>query len=129
MSKLHLHAVTVNHVPERHGSVCIGATMLFFISVHGISPNSKRNVVLESIVNIFLVLNKDRTKIRHATSELCKHMFGNMHQERREFTCSEFSIIVDKQNIRIKLKFQSNLDATKDSATGHQEKTQEFFPF
>ena len=53
-------------------------------------------------------------------------MFSNVRQEIGEFTCSEFSIIVDKQNRRIKLNFQSNLDVTKDSVTGYQETIQEF---
>ena len=49
-----------------------------------------------------------------------------MRQERREFACSEFSLVFDKQNRRIKLNFQSNLDVTKDSASGYQETMQEF---
>ena len=73
-----------------------------------------------------MVLNKDVTKARHATSELSEHMFGNLLQERREFTCSEFSTIVDKQNRRIALNFKSNLCVTKDSVTGYQETLQEF---
>ena len=44
-----------------------------------------------------------------------------MRHERREFTCNEFSIIVDNCNRRIKLNFQSNLDVTKDSVSGYQE--------
>ena len=96
MSKLHLHSVNAKHVPERHRSVHIGVAMLFFMSIDGISPISKSNMVLESIPNISLVLNKDITKIRHATLELCEHGFGNMRQEISEFTCSEFSIICEK---------------------------------
>ena len=70
ISKLHFHTVNEKFVPERRRSVCIGVTMLFFVSIDGISPISKRNMVLESIATIFLVLNIDATKIRHATSEL-----------------------------------------------------------
>ena len=99
--------------------------MLFFVSIDCINHISKRNVVLESIANIFLVLNKHVTKIRHETSELCEHMFANMRQDRIDFTCSKFIIIVDKQKRRIKLNFKSNLDVTKDSVTGYQEILQE----
>ena len=74
MSKLHLYAVNAKCVRARHGLVCIGVTMLFFISIDGIIPISNRNMVLESIANIFLFLNKDATKIRHATYELCEHV-------------------------------------------------------
>ena len=126
MSKLHLHAMNSSHVTAKHRSVCISATMLFFITIEGISPISKRNMVLESIANVFLVLNKSVTKVRHTTSELCEHMFGNMRQERREFTCSEFSNVIDRQNRRIKLNFRSGLSVTKDNVTGCQETMQEF---
>ena len=59
ISKLHLCVENANHVTARQRSACVCVTILFFISIDGISPISKRNVVLDSIANIFLVLNKD----------------------------------------------------------------------
>jgi len=126
MSRLHLHAINSTYVPAKHRSVYIITTMLFFISIDGINPITKRNMILESIANVFLILNKDIKKIRHTTSELCEHMFGNIRQERREFTCSEFCSIIDKQNRRIALNFKSGLSVTKDSVSGYQETLQEF---
>ena len=83
MSKLYLDAVNAKHILVRHRSVYIITTMLFFLSIDRISSISRRNVVLELIANIFLVLNKDITKIQHTTSELCKHILSNIYQERR----------------------------------------------
>ena len=57
MNKLHLYAVNAKHMSARHVVMCVGVSMLFFISIDVISPISKRNMVLESIANIFLVLN------------------------------------------------------------------------
>ena len=53
MSKLHLHAVNEKHALARHRSAHIGVNVLLLISIDGISPISKKNVVLQSIGNIF----------------------------------------------------------------------------
>ena len=63
ISKLHLHTINSTYVLAKHRLVYIITTMLFFISIDRISSISKRNMILESISNIFLILNKDIKKI------------------------------------------------------------------
>ena len=75
----------------------------------------------------YAVLRNDIAKIRHTTSEPCEHMFGNIRQADREFTCSEFSNHVDKQNRRFNLTFRSDLRMAKDDALrGYQETFSDF---
>ena len=101
--------------------------MIYFTTIEGINPIALRNMVLESMCNMFLSLRSDITKIRYCTSELCEHMFGNMRQEKREFTCSELSDFVDKQNRRIRINFQSGIKVSNDDRlSGYQETLAEF---
>ena len=73
------------------------------------------------------VLRNDIAKIRYCTSEPCEHMFGNIRQGDREFTCSEFSNHVDKQNRRFNLTFKSDLHMAKDDTLrGYQETFSDF---
>ena len=54
-------------------------------------------------------------------------MFGNIRQSDREFTCSDFSNQVDKQNRRIDLTFKSDLKVSKeDGLSGCQETCSDF---
>ena len=63
----------------------------------------------------------------HCTSEPCEHVFGNTRQSDREFTCSDFSNQVDKQNRRIDLTFKSDLKVSKeDGLSGYQETYSDF---
>ena len=63
----------------------------------------------------------------HCTSEPCEHVFGNIRQGDREFTCSDFSNHVDKQNRRFELTHNSDLSMAKeDTLRGYQETFSEF---
>ena len=53
-------------------------------------------------------------------------MFGNIRQETREFTCSDFLNVVDKQNRKIKLNFQSNIKVSNEHLSDYQESFTEF---
>ena len=90
--------------------------MLYFTVIEGIGPITQRNMVLESICNMFLSLRSAVTKIRYCTYESCEHMFGNMRQEKIEFTYSEFLDFADKQNRRIRLNFQSDIKVSNDDS-------------
>ena len=94
-SKPHLYAINALYIPIKHRAFYLGITVIYFTTIDGINPITKCNIVLESISNIFLYLRSYITKIWYCTLELCKHMFGNMRQEKREFICSEFSDFVD----------------------------------
>jgi len=126
-SKLHLYAINVLYVPAKHRCFYLSTSMIYFTTIKGINPITQCNMVLESICNMFLSLRSNITKIRYYTSKLCKHMFGNIWQEKREFTCSELSDFVDKQNRRIRLNFQSGIKVSNDdSLSGYQEILAEF---
>ena len=125
-SKLHLHAVNAKNVPAKHRAYYLCITFLYFLSIDGINIITKRNMILESIANIFLCMRSDISKVRHCTSEISEHMFGNIRQEYREFTCSEFSNITDKQNRRLRLAFAGDLKVSDDEAKGYQESLAEF---
>ena len=71
-------------------------------------------MILESISNIFLYMRSDISKLQHCTSELCKHMVGNIRQKCQEFTYSDFFNITDKQNRRLRLAFAGNLKVSGD---------------
>jgi hypothetical protein len=54
-------------------------------------------------------------------------MFGNIRQGDREFTCSDFSNHVDKQNRKFELTFKSDLSVAKeDTLRGYQETFSDF---
>ena len=54
-------------------------------------------------------------------------MFGNIRQGDREFTCSDFSNHVDKQNRKFDLTFKSDLTMAKeDTLRGYQETFSDF---
>lgn len=120
-AKLHLCSVNALNVLSKHIAYFLGVTMMCFTTIDGISNISKRNMVLESVCNIFLCLRSDITKLRCCTSELCEHIFGNTRQENRKFTCSDFSNVADKQNRRIKINFKSDIKVTDEDLKGYQE--------
>ena len=80
MMKVYLHAVNALHMHAKHLNMNSCLTMMWFTSISGISSSPKRSVTLETIVNVFLVLRSDITKLRHTTSELFEHAFGNTRQ-------------------------------------------------
>ena len=122
MMKLHLHAVNALYVPANHRAMCSCAAIVGFTTVTGISTMPKRNMASETIGNAFLVLRSGITKLRHTTSESCEHAFGNMRKGQREFACSEFSNLMDKQNRRLNLCFKSKLKTSReDSISGWHE--------
>ena len=125
-SKLHLHTVNALNVPSKHRAYYLCISMMFFVTIQGINPVSKRNMVLESICNIFLCLQSDIKKVCYCTSKLCEYMFGNIRQKTREFTCSDFLNVVDKQNRKIKLNFQSNIKVSNEHLSDYQESFTEF---
>ena len=57
----------------------------------------QRNIELEYLCDVSLVLIGDMQKLRCCVSESCEHVFGNMHQTVREFASSIFLDEIDKQ--------------------------------
>ena len=53
-SRLHLHAINAVNVPSKHRAMCLGLSMFWFTSIWGINQIPKRNLIMESIGNVFL---------------------------------------------------------------------------
>lgn len=66
--KLHLHAVNGRTVPGLHRALYLWVSMLWFISLEGVNITPKRNLVTETISNMFLSLRSMLQ--RHATLQL-----------------------------------------------------------
>jgi len=69
-------------------------TLVWITSITGIYDTPKRNILLESISNMFLVLNNLITSLRDCSSEPAEHNFRILRQHVREFTiCQLFSLL------------------------------------
>ena len=53
-SRLHLHAVNGINIPAKHRAMYLGMSMFWFASIWGINFTPKRNLMIESIGNMFL---------------------------------------------------------------------------
>ncbi len=93
--------------------------MLFFTSTSGISMTSKRNIVSETIGNLFLILQKNIKKVRHCTSETSEHVFGNMRMGNREFSVGDFCLLAEKEVRRMKTMFEGDLSPSKTANRGY----------
>ncbi len=120
--KLHLHAVNGRHVPATHRALYLAMSMLWFTTIKGIHITPRRNFVSESISNTFITLRDDVTKVRDTTTEGLEHGFADARKgPTREFTCSEFSVHVEKQNRRMEMLHQGDLRASKEVQKGYLE--------
>ena len=52
--RLHLFAVNAPNVPAKHQAMYLGLSMLWFTSIRGINQIPKRNIIMETIGNMFL---------------------------------------------------------------------------
>lgn len=53
-SRLHLYAVNALNIPSKHRAMYLGLSMFWFTSIWGINSIPKRNLIMESIGNMFL---------------------------------------------------------------------------
>ena len=76
--KLHLNYVNGLIVPAKHRALYLWTSMIWFTTLGGLIIIPKRNLVSETISNIFLVLRYDVLKCCICTSDPAEHSFGNM---------------------------------------------------
>ena len=75
--KLHLYSVNGLIVPAKHIAIYLWTSMILFTTLGGVNITPKRNLVSETISNIFLVLRSDVLKCCMFKSEPEEHGFGN----------------------------------------------------
>ena len=117
--KMHLLAVNARNIPAKHRALYLWTSMVWFTTLSGVHMTSKRNLVSETVANMFLVLRSDISKPRHCTSEPAEHTFGNMRQAQREFSCSDFASLVEKEQRRMNLLFEGDLMPTREAKKGY----------
>jgi hypothetical protein len=119
MMSLHLHSVNGTLLPAKHRALYLFTSMIFFTSTSGVSMTSKRNLVSETIGNLFLSLQKNIKKVHHCTSEPSEHTFGNMRMDNREFSIGDFCLLAEKEARRMKTMFDGDLSPSKTANKGY----------
>ena len=64
--------------------------------------------------------------IRFTSSEPAEHGFGNMRRIAREFSCSDFVTLDEKEISRMNQMFKGKLKATRDAGSGYFETHQDY---
>jgi hypothetical protein len=122
MMRLHLHSVNGGGVPPKHRSLYLYSLKLFFTSFSGISMTPKRNMVSETIANLFLTLRVNVKKISHCTSEPSEHGSGNMRKSNRGFTVADFCVLAEKEKRRMNAMFEGDLSPSQRTNKGYTAK-------
>ena len=116
--RLHLYAVNCQSVPAKHRALYLWISMLWFTSLSGVNITPKRNLVSETIANIFLVLRADVSKCRYCTSEPAEHGFGNIRRICQEFSCSDFVSLAEKETRNMNEMFKININPSQEPGSG-----------
>ena len=82
-------------MPTVQRYVYLYLTLVQIASITGMHDTPKRNILLESISSMFLVLNNLITSLRDYSSELVEHNFGMLQQRTREFTICQLAGLLD----------------------------------
>ena len=92
MTRMRSFAVNSRTAAWKVRSVFIWSGLLWYTSFHTQGSTfltNQRNIALESVALLFLVLRYDVPNIRRATSEPNEHFYGLQHQLLREFKVDE----------------------------------------
>jgi hypothetical protein len=119
--RIHLHAMNARLLVSQCRAMYLWMSMILFTSLTGVNITPKRNMVSETISNIFIVMRSDIQNPRYCTSEPAEHGFGNTRRSQREFTCSDFASHVEKENRRMKTMFEGELSPSREQLKGYQE--------
>ena len=94
--ELHLHSVNGLILLVNHRALWLWTSMIWFITIEGLNVTPKRNLVYETISNIFLVFQYDVLKFRMYKSGPVEDGFENTRIIFRELLCSGFVSLVEK---------------------------------
>ena len=110
--KLNLHSVNGLIVPAKNRDLYIWTSMIWFTTIGGVNITPKRNLVSETISNIYLVLRSDFLTCHMCTSDLEEHGFGNTRRICRELSSTYFVSLVEKLQRQINTIFCGDLNAS-----------------
>jgi hypothetical protein len=108
MSPLDLHTMNARLEVSHCRAMYLWMSMILFTSLTGVNITPKRNMVSETISNMFIVMRLDVCNPCYCTSELAEHGFGNTQRSQREFTCSDFASHVEKENRHMQTMFEGD---------------------
>ena len=126
-AKLHLFLVNVREMPAVQRCVYLHLTLVWITSIAGMHDAPKRNIMLESTSNMFLVLNNLITSLRDCSSEPAEHDFGMLRQRVREFTICQLVGLLDSVKRRNTIMYKHNWLHSSEEQKGHNESLQDFF--
>ena len=107
--RLHLHAINGVLVPATHRGVYLWMYLIQFTTIEGVHITPRRNLVSESIANIFIMTRDDVYRPSLVTSEPAEHQFGIGRNRVREFTCADYALHVERQNRKLEMLFKGQL--------------------
>ena len=127
--RLHLHAVNGKSVPAMHRAQYLWCSMLWLTSINGASIITKRNIVMETLSMMFIVMRADVSRARLTTSESCEHTFGNLRQMIREFTVLEFAQLTAKLISRLNLMYKNSFGPSNCPRKGYGATYHDYFHY
>ena len=112
MSRMRSFAVNSRTASWKTRCIFVWTGVLWYTSFHKqISTflTNQRNIALESIALLFLILRSDVPNIRRATAEPNEHFYGLLRQMLREFKTDELVHLVHKLMRKVNAMFRGNL--------------------
>ena len=118
MSRMRSFAVNSRTASWKIRCVFVWTGLLWYTSFHRQTSTfltNQRNIALESIALLFLILRSDVPNIRRATSEPNEHFYGLLRQMLREFKTDELVHLVNKLMLKVNALFKGNLVPRRSS--------------
>ena len=112
MTKMRSFAVNSRTAAWKVRSVFIWSGLLWYTSFHTQGSTfltNQRNIALESVALLFLVLRSDVPNTRRATSEPKENFYGLLRQFLLEFKVDELVHLVNKFMLKVNAMFKGNL--------------------
>ena len=123
MSRMRSFAVNSRTASWKTRCIFVWTGLLWYTSFHKQTSTfltNQRNIALESIALLFLILRSDVPNIRRATSEPNEHFYGLLRQMLREFKTDELVHLVNKLMQKVNAMFRGNIVPRRSSgAHGH----------
>ena len=118
MSRMRSFAVNSRTASWKTRCIFVWTGLLWYTSFHKQTSTfltNQRNIALESIALLFLILRSDVPNIRRATSEPNEHFYGLLRQMLREFKTDELVHLVNKLMQKVNAMFRGNLVPRRSS--------------
>jgi len=123
---LHLFSVNTKILSHSTHIKDLWASMVWIISLDGISHITKQNIVYEVIGLVFIILISKVVHPHFTTTEPLEHLFGDLWSMTREFTILEFVQLIVKLAWQYESLLRGNLLPSWDPKKGYQAMATEF---